>query len=251
MFPEGQYDSAEHRRLMVIADRTKSVIDATLFAGIQDEIENNTGGNESEGVEEVPCHLGPVGCVDAINNAIPTKPAHWATVWDTLGYTDTGFIGDYLATDVAVTGMDYEIFLNHTVPDKVWNVYLQENHINASRGIIKTAMAYSLHQDEEFTAFRVETGGQAGYVHDPAVVTDKDANGPGELPGPEGDGIGEDGLPVKQAPYSATRMRYFEDSSGLMTKPFVKLLPADIARSTKVLDAVDSLVLADVPLPRD
>ena len=251
MYPAGQFDSIEHRRLMAIAERTKSVIDATLYAGIQDEIENSTGGNESEGLEEQPCHLGPVGCVDAINNAVPTKPAHWATVWDTLGYTDTGFIGDYLATDVAVTGMDYEIALNHTVPDKVWNVYLQENHINASRGIIKTAMAYSLHQDEEFTAFRLETGGQAGYVHDPAVVTDKDANGPGELPGPEGNGIGADGLPVKQASYSATRMRYFSDSSRLMTKPFVKLLPADIARDGKVLDAVDSLVLADVALPKD
>ena len=65
------------------------------------------------------------------DSEVPTKPAHWATVWDTLGYTDTGFIGDYLATDLGVTGMDYEIFLNHSVPDKTWNVYLQENHINA------------------------------------------------------------------------------------------------------------------------
>ena len=39
-----------------------------------------------------------------------------------------------MATDLGVTGMDYEIFLNHTVPEKTWNVYLQENHINASRG---------------------------------------------------------------------------------------------------------------------
>jgi hypothetical protein len=251
MYPAGQFDSLEHRRLMAIAERTKSVIDDTLYEGIQDQIEESTGGNESEGVEEIPCHTGPVGCVTAVNNTIPTKPAHWATVWDTLGYTDTGFIGDYLATDVAVTGMDYELHLNHTVPDKVWNVYLQENHINATRGIIKTAMAYSLHQDQEFKTFRVDTGGQAGYVHDPAIVTDKDANGPGELPGPEGDGIGQDGLPVKQAPYSATRMRYFDDASKLMTRPFTKVLPADIARSASALDALDSLVLADVAVPKD
>ena len=251
MYPAGQFDSAEHRRLMAIAERTKSVIDDTLFAGIQDEIENNTGGNESEGVEEVPCHMGPIGCVEEINNAIPTKPAHWATVWDTLGYTDTGFIGDYLATDVAVTGMDYEIFLNHTVPDKIWNVYLQENHINASRGIIKTAMAYSLHQDKEFEGLTIETGGQPGYVMDPSVVTDSDANGPGELPGPDADGIGADGLPVKQAPYTATRMQYFPDASAHMTRPFTPVLPGDIARDPKALDKLDSLVLADVALPRD
>jgi hypothetical protein len=251
MYPAGQFDSLEHRRLMAIAERTKSVIDKTLYAGIQDEIENNTGGNEGEGVEEVPCHLGPIGCIDIANNTIPTKPAHWATVWDTLGYTDTGFIGDYLATDAAVTGMDYEIFLNHTVPDKVWNVYLQENHINASRGIIKTAMAYALHQDEEFADLRVETGGQAGYVLDPTFVTDRDANGAGELPGPNGDGIGQDGLPVKQASYKASRMQYFRDANRYMTRPFVEVLPGDIARDPKGLDRLDSLVLADVALPKD
>ncbi len=147
MYPAGQFDSVKHRQLIAIAERTKSVIDATLYAGIQDQIENQTGGDEGEGVEEIPCHLGNELCFTTLNNSIPTKPAHWATVWDTLGYTDTGFIGDYLATDVAITGMDYEIFLNHTVPDKAWNVYLQENHINASRAIIKTAMAYALYQD--------------------------------------------------------------------------------------------------------
>ena len=251
MYPAGQFDSLEHRRLMAIAERTKSVIDDTLYAGIQDEVESTTGGNESEGVEEVPCHLGPVGCVTAVNNVVPTKPAHWATVWDTLGYTDTGFIGDYLATDVAVTGMDYEIFLNHTVPDKTWNVYLQENHINASRAIIKTAMAYSLHQEREFAGLRVETGGQAGYVLDPVPVTDTDANGPGSLPGPEGDGIGQDGKPVTQAPYSATRMNWFRDTSKLMTRPFLPVLPADVANDPRALDRLDSLVLADVAVPKD
>src|SRR6185436_3976044 len=115
------------------------VIDSTLYGGIIDQIENADGGNDEEGS----------------SSDIPTKPAHWATVWDTLGYTDTGFIGDYLAGDIGVTGMDYEIFLNHTVPDKAWNTYLQENHINASRGIIKTAMAYTMTQKEDFNASNV------------------------------------------------------------------------------------------------
>ena len=104
MYPAGEFDSVDHRRLMSIAERTKSVIDATLFEGIVEEIENATGGNDAE-----------------YARAIPVKPAHWATVWDTLGYTDTGFIGDYMATDLGVTGMDYEIFFNHTIPEKVWN----------------------------------------------------------------------------------------------------------------------------------
>src|SRR3712207_3013142 len=62
MYPAGQFDSVEHRRLMAIAERTKSNIDATLYRGIQDQIENETSGNEGQ----------------ATQNTIPTRPAHWA-----------------------------------------------------------------------------------------------------------------------------------------------------------------------------
>ena len=251
MYPAGEFDSVDHRRLMAIAERTKSVIDTTLYQGIQDQIANQTGGDE--GIEGPVCDFvpDPDDCRDQIGNTIPTTPAHWATVWDTLGYTDTGFIGDYLAADIGVTGMDYEIFLNHTVPDKTWNIYLQENHINASRAIVKTAMAYALYQEQEFndSNVEVETGGQAGYVFNPAVVTDKD--GVVTKPGPDGDGIGADGKPVVQKPYSATNMRFFEDQSRLMPKPFKKLMAADIAASSKHLDQVDTLVLADFTAPAD
>ena len=153
--------------------------------------------------------------------AIPLKPAHWATVWDTLGYTDTGFIGDYMATDLGVTGMDYEIIFNHTVPEKIWNVYLQENHINASRGIIKTAMAYALFPGEGVQ--REERQGRADRTgrlrrRTPTRVTDTDENGPGTLPGPEKDGIGEDGKPVEQRSYSVTNQKWFRDTNALMDR---------------------------------
>ena len=236
MYPAGEFDSVDHRRLMAIAERTKSVIDATLYEGIIEESENASGGNEGEAPR-----------------AVPLKPAHWATVWDTLGYTDTGFIGDYMATELGVTGMDYEIAFNHTVPEKFWNVYLQENHINASRGIIKTAMAYALTQSKDFSAknVRVRTVGRAGFVVNPKKVTDKDKNGPGTLPGPEEDGIGADGKPVTQRSYSVSNQRWFRDTNKLMPRPFVKLRAADIARKRKTLNAIDSLVLADVPAPKD
>jgi hypothetical protein len=236
MYPAGQFDSVDHRRLMSIAERTKSVIDATLYQGIIDQTENAGGGNEGE----------PGG-------DIPTKPAHWGTVWDTLGYTDTGFIGDYMATDLGVTGMDYEIFLNHTVPDKVWNVYLQENHINATRGIIKTAMAYARTQEQEFNAqnVKVDPKGRVGYVVNPDTVTDKDENGPGTLPGPKKDGKGADGQPVQQRSYDVTNQQWFADTNKLMPQSFARFASGDVARDAKALNAVDTLVLADVPLPQD
>jgi hypothetical protein len=235
MYPAGEFDSVDHRRLMAIAERTKSVIDATLYEGIIEEKENATGGNDAE-----------------YARAIPVKPAHWATVWDTLGYTDTGFIGDYMATDLGVTGMDYEIMFNHTVPEKTWNVYLQENHITATRGIIKTAMAYALFQEKEFADdnVTVDPVGRAGFVVNPDTVTDTDENGPGTLPG-GGDGIGQDGQPIVQRPYEVTNQRWFRDTNRLMPAPFRELAAADIAADEKALDVVDTLVLADEPAPAD
>ena len=236
MYPAGEFDSVDHRRLMAIAERTKSVIDATLYEGIVEEIENASGGNDAE-----------------YARAIPLKPAHWATVWDTLGYTDTGFIGDYMATDLGVTGMDYEIMFNHTVPEKTWNVYLQENHITATRGIIKTAMAYALFQEQEFKEenVRVHPLGRAGFVVNPDTVTDTDENGPGRLPGPRADGIGQNGLPVEQRPYEVTNQQWFRDTNRLMPEPFRGLAAADVAADPKALDVVDTLVLADVAAPAD
>ena len=236
MYPAGEFDSVDHRRLMAIAERTKSVIDDTLYEGIVEESENATGGNDSE-----------------YPKVIPLKPAHWATVWDTLGYTDTGFIGDYMATDLGVTGMDYEIFFNHTVPEKSWNVYLQENHVNASRGIIKTAMAYALFQEEEFNDGNVSVDpvGRAGFVVNPDTVTDTDENGPGRMPGPDADGIGADGEPVEQRPYEVTNQAWFRDENRLMPAPFRGLAAADIAADPKAFDVVDTLVLADVATPTE
>jgi hypothetical protein len=234
MYPAGQFDSVDHRRLMAIAERTKSVIDATLYAGIVDQIEAQDGGNEQEGSGQ---------------GNIPSKPAHWATVWDTLGYTDTGFIGDYLATEVGVTGMDYEIFLNHTVPDKAWTVALQENHINATRGIIKTAIAYSLFQEEEFNERNVviDPVGQPGYVANPDNVTDSDVDGPGA--GFAGES--QNGKPITQVPYSANNNVFFKDENKLMKKPFHALASGDIATDERALASVDTLVLADRAMPRD
>ncbi|MDQ3933963.1 MAG: hypothetical protein M3340_04955 [Actinomycetota bacterium] len=236
MYPAGQFDSVDHRRLMAIAERTKSVIDATLYQGIAEQSENTLGGNDRE-------HP----------NYVPVRPAHWGTVWDTLGYTDTGFIGDYMATDLGVTGMDYEIAFNHTVPDKNWNVYLQENHINATRAIIKTAMAYARFQESEFNEdnVRVDPRGRAGYVVNPDTVTDKDENGAGTLPGQNKDGKGQDGKPVTQRSYDVTNQKWFTDTNRLMPASFVRFAAADVAADPKKLSAVDSLVLADVDFPLD
>ncbi|MBW3663816.1 MAG: hypothetical protein KY469_12015 [Actinobacteria bacterium] len=244
MYPAGQFDSIKHRQLMAIAERTKSVMDDTLFLGVIDVIEENTGGDSGEGLEDS----------GAPRNTIMTKPARWGTVWDTLGYTDTGFIGDYMANELGVTGMDYEIALNHSdfrAYGRPWSVLLQENYINATRAIIKTAMAYALYQDDEFATFEIDTGGKAGYLFNPDTVTDTDEDGVGTLPGPAADGIGRNGEPVEQVPYDATPMRFFEDTSNHVAGGLDPVLPADVAADAAALDAYDSLVIADIVTPED
>jgi hypothetical protein len=88
MYPAARFDSVDHRRLMAIAERTKSRDrQTTLYEG-------SRGGRRTE-----PAVTTPVPAT-----RFPLKPAHWATVWDTLRYTDTGFIGDYLGTELASPG---------------------------------------------------------------------------------------------------------------------------------------------------
>ncbi|MGH2711706.1 MAG: hypothetical protein ACRDH9_10945 [Actinomycetota bacterium] len=241
MYPAGQFDSIKHRQHMAIAERTKSVIDDTLFMGGVDAIEGATGGDGGEGIEDN----------GAPANTIPTKPARWGTVWDTLGYTDTGFVGDYLANEVAVTGMDYEIFLNHadtTRPyGRPWGVVLQENYVNATRAIIKTAMAYAMYQEEEFADFQIDPKGSVGYLYNPDTVTDTDEDGPGA-------GFSDtsaNGEPIVQAPYDATNMGFFEGEAGYIKGGLDRILPADVAVDPSYLDKVDSLVIADVFTPAD
>ena len=243
MYPAGQFSSLKHRQLMAIAERTKSAIDETLFMGIPNEIEEGTGGDAGEGIEDF---------VPPAENAVPTKPARWGTVWDTLGYTDTGFIGDYLATELGVTGMDYEIAWNHAdirAHSRPWTVLIQENFVNASRQIIKTAMAYAMYQDEEFKDFKIDAGGRVAYIYNPEKVTNKD--GVGTKPGPQGDGIGADGKKVKQRPYNASNMNFFKEESRFVKGGFNKLLAADVANNFSKVKKYDSIVLADVDAPKD
>lgn len=243
MYPAGQFDSVKHRRLMSIAERTKSMIDASLFFGIPDMIEEQTGGDGGEGVEDYGF---------PVRNTVPTKPARWGTVWDTLGYTDTGFIGDYLATELGVTGMDYEIAFNHAdfrAYGRPWGVLLQENYINASRQIIKTAMAYAMTERKDFANFKIDPKGRVGYVFDPDRVEHDDEDGSGVLPGPNKDGVGANGEKVNQRSYSASQMDFFTDEDRHIVGGFTKVDAAEIATSPVALERLDSLVLADVTAP--
>jgi len=240
MYPAGQFDSVKHRQLMSIAERTKSVIDATLYAGLVDTIEELTGGDTGEGIEDtVP-----------IPNTVPTKPARWGTVWDTLGYTDTGFIGDYLASQLGVTGMDYEIAFNHTdvrAYGRPWAVLLQENYINATRAIVKTAMAYAVTIRDEFATFTVEPGGRVGYLANPEPTV-------GELLPEYLDDLQANATPQHiddEGNFEASNQQFFVDLAAVVPGGLEAISIGDIAGDPAFLDRVDTLAIADVAFPED
>ncbi len=103
---------------------------------------------------------------------------------------------------------------------------------------------------EDFADFKINTGGgRVGYLYNPEIVTDKDGNGAGKLPGPNGSGIGQNGKPVEQKPYAATNLGFFEDESKYVPGGFNRLTAETIAADPAYLDQVDSLVIADVIAP--
>ena len=234
MYPAGEFDSVDHRRLMAIAERTKSVIDETLYEGIVDENENA----DRRQRRRVP------------RSAIPTKPAHWATVWDTLGYTDTGFIGDYLATELGVTGMDYEI--SSTTRSR------RRRGTSTSRRTTSTPRAGSSRPrwptrcsrsgSSATRTSRSTPVGRAGYVVNPDTVTDTDENGPGTLPGPEERRHRRRTASRSSSARTASRTRSgSRDTNKLMPQAVRRASrPATSRRSPRRSNAVDTLVLADI-----
>ena len=81
MYPAGQFDSVDHRRLMAIAERTKSVIDATLYEGIIEETESDERRQRRRVRRSAdPDEARALGAPSGTRSATPT-PGSSATTW--------------------------------------------------------------------------------------------------------------------------------------------------------------------------
>jgi hypothetical protein len=164
---------------------------------------------------------------------VPLKPAEYATGYDVVGYDAAGFMGDWF-TQLGALDLDIEHMLSHTVPNSAWIPPHETAHVAAVRGEIETLIV------EAIVAGQVQVSldlGTTGYLFDPRVVTDTDADGYGRTP------------PDEYEPYSATPMRYFEDLSEFSTEPLQAVDAADVAASA--LGGLDSFVLTTWPIPPD
>lgn len=171
------------------------------------------------------------------SDQVPLKPAEYATGYDVVGYDAAGFMGDWF-TQLGALDLDVEHMFSHTVPNSAWIPPHETAHVAAVRGEIETLMVEAIVADQVRVSLDL---GRAGYLFDPKIVTDSDA-----------DGYGRDTVPDEYESYSATPMRYFEDLSEYATEPLRAVDSADVASGdTSGLEGLESFVLTSWPPPAD
>ncbi len=99
----------------------------------------------------------------------------WGTVWDTIGYTDTGFSGDYFAQPqgLGAIGVDFEYSYNHITFDNYYPGLAQrlnDYHVQMTRTIVNTFMDLAA---EKATA-HFETDHTTAFVPTNVVKTPED-----------------------------------------------------------------------------
>ncbi len=110
----------------------------------------------------------------------------WGTVWDTIDYTVTGSLGDWIDSPLGLNGdgIDNEMSLSHLSNCGTGSCYLKDAeqlHVDGNKSLIYAMVNFSLLPEE--TRFRAP--GKVGYVYNPQVLRNE-----GELLAPvPGEGL--------------------------------------------------------------
>ncbi|MBI4392735.1 MAG: hypothetical protein HY556_02920 [Euryarchaeota archaeon] len=171
----------------------------------------------------------------------------WGTVWDTIGYTDSGFSSDFFAQDQGLNapGVDFELAYNHVTFDNYYPglaARINAYHVEAVRIIVSAFMDQAAKQIKN----SIETNGKrTAYLDNPKVVTNADDGKP--LEGWAKENPFDDTWDLDHIVFQATPNDYFAD-----LKPFVAdgdrpgvLMPI-VARelATPALSNYDNLIVA-------
>lgn len=162
---------------------------------------------------------------------------HWGTLFDMLGYSASGSLIDYYNTAGGLDGSGYatELTAGQHVNSASFSQALTQVWVDAIRAINSTM----LKQAPLERGFTFPVGTRTAYVDDPAVVTDGDGEGY----------VRKAGETLPQRPYTASRMRFLRDLSAQASQPLTPLRVPAVLADPGLLDAYDSLVLADNPMP--
>ena len=164
----------------------------------------------------------------------------WGTVWDTLGYTDSGFTSDFYAQDQGLDapGVDFEYSYNHVYFDNYYagpaqrmNAY----HVQATRDIVRAFMEKAA----EEVAFWIDGGGRrTAWVESPVVVTNEHAP---SVTGWAAANAADDAFDRAHRTYRASANDYWHDLRAHLRDGELRPIPRVEARA---LDGLDNLVVA-------
>jgi len=71
--------------------------------------------------------------------SVPDIAQQWGTVWDTIAYTTTGSLGDWMGGPLgldAYVGIDNEMWVSHLAPNNIFVADLEQAHIDGNKGLI-------------------------------------------------------------------------------------------------------------------
>jgi hypothetical protein len=167
----------------------------------------------------------------------------WGTVWDTIGYVDSGFSSDFFAQNdgLDAPGVDFEFAYNHLTFDNYYSGVSQRMnayHIETTRTIVGSFM------DVAAETFQVEietNGTETAYVPTEDLATSEDND---ELTGWASVNDADDNWDWENDGYNATPNAYFEDRQPYLVddgeaNPAQPLTPEAFGS----LDRVDNLVV--------
>jgi hypothetical protein len=258
MMPAGSFTPQEMLRSTRLAETLKERLNAethfsqwTTLLGTADGIGGQAASQVDQGpqctAEEVCVGGSPTGEVGS------GEFADWGTVWDAIGYTDSGFSGDFFAqnTGLNAPGYDIELAYNHITVDSQYEgpgALFNDYHVESVRHIVKSFMD-AAGQDVRVS---VETHGSKTLVlRTTYVATNLDDSKDGkERPTPGGwaDRNPRDDLwqYSGERPFKATPAKYWTDLQPFLRdgdRPGVLAITDASGLSAQALEAYTNLVI--------
>jgi hypothetical protein len=96
----------------------------------------------------------------------------WGTIWDSIAYTVTGALGDWIDSPIGLNGdgLDNEMSLSHLSNCGIGSCFSQDAeqlHVDGNKSLIYSAVNYRL-KPEKTT---IRTKGRVAYIHNPGVIS--------------------------------------------------------------------------------
>jgi hypothetical protein len=168
----------------------------------------------------------------------------WGTVWDTIGYVDSGFSSDWFAQDTGlnVPGVDFELAYNHVTFDNYYpglSQRINDYHVETVRTIVTAFMDHTARQTDVDLASD-EGAETIGWVPTDTRITEDDEAPPA---GWAAENPADDAVERGKTSYTASPNQFFQNlSASTDGETRLERVPAD--QLPDRLDDLDRLAVA-------